>query len=159
MVNGRWKSVGLAAPSLNLQLFTIYHLPSGLTRELRSGARTGFDHRITFGTERAGLRLIRGHRQLQQRVERKTEGRAVVATIDDRARTDDSRACGGRDIDGFARREAGRDHVLYDQHAVGGRECESAPQRQLALLSLREHRADAESTPDLLPDDDSPESR
>ena len=59
----------------------------------------------------------------------------------------------------LARRAAGRDDVLDDEHAIGWRQREAAAQRQRAVLTLGEHRADAERAPDFLADDDAAERR
>ena len=54
---------------------------------------------------------------------------------------------------------ASRHDVLDDQDPFTGRERETAPQHQLAVLSFGEDGADAERPPDFLPDDDAAERR
>ena len=49
-----------------------------------------------------------------------------------------------RDLHRLARRAAGGQHVLDDEHAIALGDDEPAPQRQRAVLPLGEHRAHAE---------------
>ena len=78
----------------------------------------------------------------------------AAAAIDDRTGPDHDRARGPRHVHRLSRRAAGRDDVFDDEDPFTGVEREPAPQRQRAVLALREDRADAESAADFLADHD-----
>ena len=61
------------------------------------------------------------------------------------------------DVGRLARRSAGRNHVLDDQHAVRRRQREPAPEHETPVLPLGEERTDAERARRLLADDDAAE--
>ena len=95
-------------------------------------------------------------------VEQRRERHVELARVPPQRSTIDAapttwRAGRPRDLHRFARRAAGRQHVLDDEHAIALGDDESAPQRQLAVLPLGEHRADAERAADLVTDDDAAE--
>ena len=83
----------------------------------------------------------------------------AAAAIDDRRGADDLRARRPGHLHRLARRAAGRQHVLDDEHAIAVREHEAAAQRERAVLPLGEDRADAERAADFLADDDAAERR
>src|SRR6185295_17879323 len=83
----------------------------------------------------------------------------AVAAIDDARGADDVAARRPRHLHRLARRSAGGDDVLDDQHAIGLADDEPAPQRERAVLALDEDRADAERARDLVADDDAAERR
>jgi len=82
-----------------------------------------------------------------------------AAAVDNRCRSDDLRSAGTCDLHRLSRRAAGGDDVFDHEHTIAGLEREPAPQRQRTILPLGEDRPDTQRPADLLPDDDSSESR
>ena len=83
----------------------------------------------------------------------------AAAAVDDRRRRDHRRARAAGDRHRLARRTTGRDDVFNDQHSLPCVQGKASPQRQRAVLALRENGPDAQRAGDLVADDDAAEGR
>ena len=129
-------------------------------RRTATRPRSRLHHRNPLRAERALLGIVGRHVELHQRERRHAEVDRAAAAIDDRGRADHFGTRLARDVDRLARRLAGREHVLDDEHAIARREGESAPQPQrCSARSLREDRAHAERARHLVADDETAERR